>query len=86
MIRDLTDAEARAALPCKWGEVDADVLPAWVAEMDYALAPPIAEALHEAIDASLGGYPSVRHRRRARHGRTPASRAATSGTTSTPPT
>ena len=58
MIRDLTDAEARAALPCKWGEVDADVLPAWVAEMDYALAPPIAEALHEAIDANLAGYPS----------------------------
>ncbi len=58
MIRDLTDAEARTALPCKWGEVDADVLPAWVAEMDYALAPPIAEALHEAIDANLGGYPS----------------------------
>ncbi|HWM75358.1 MAG TPA: aminotransferase class I/II-fold pyridoxal phosphate-dependent enzyme [Nocardioides sp.] len=58
MIRDLTDAEARAALPCKWGEVDDDVLPAWVAEMDYALAPPIAEALHQAIDANLAGYPS----------------------------
>ncbi len=58
MIHDLTDAEARVALPCKWGEVDADVLPAWVAEMDYALAPPIAEALHQAIDANLGGYPS----------------------------
>ncbi len=57
MIRDLTDAEARAALPCKWGEVDADVLPAWVAEMDYALAPPITEALHEAIDAQMAGYP-----------------------------
>ena len=58
MIRDLTDAEARAALPCKWGEVDADVLPAWVAEMDYALAPPITEALHEAIDAQMAGYPN----------------------------
>jgi len=57
MIRDLTDQEARVALPCKWGEVDADVIPAWVAEMDYALAPPIAEALHEAIDASIAGYP-----------------------------
>ena len=58
MIRDLTDAEARIALPCKWGEVDADVIPAWVAEMDYALAPPIVEALHAAVDANLGGYPS----------------------------
>jgi cystathionine beta-lyase len=58
VIRDLTDAEARIALPCKWGEVDADVIPAWVAEMDYALAPPIVEALHAAVDANLGGYPS----------------------------
>lgn len=57
MIRDLTDDEARAALPCKWGQVDPDVLPAWVAEMDYAVAPPIAAALHAAVDASLTGYP-----------------------------
>jgi len=33
-IRDFTDAEARAAILCKWGEVDDDVIPAWVAEMD----------------------------------------------------
>jgi len=39
-IRDLTDDEARAALVLKWGDVEPDVLPAWVAEMDYALAPP----------------------------------------------
>jgi cystathionine beta-lyase len=57
VIRDLTDDEARVALPSKWGEVDLDVIPAWVAEMDYALAPPIAEALHAAVDASLAGYP-----------------------------
>jgi cysteine-S-conjugate beta-lyase len=58
VIRDLTDEEARRALPCKWGQVDDDVIPAWVAEMDYALAPPIAEVLHAAIDASLTGYPA----------------------------
>ena len=57
MIRDLTDEEARAALPEKWGAVDPDVIPAWVAEMDYALAPPITEALHEAVDAGTVGYP-----------------------------
>lgn len=57
MIRDLTDAEARRALPCKWGQCDPDVLPAWVAEMDYAVAPPITEALHGAIDAGITGYP-----------------------------
>ena len=31
MIRDLTDDELRRALVLKWGTVDPDVLPAWVA-------------------------------------------------------
>ncbi len=57
LIRDLTDDEARRAMPCKWGEVDADVLPAWVAEMDYALAPVITEALQAAVAAGMTGYP-----------------------------
>lgn len=56
-IRDLTDDEARRALPEKWGAVDPDVIPAWVAEMDFALAPEITEALHEAVDAGRVGYP-----------------------------
>lgn len=56
MIRDFTDYEARRALPCKWG-VDPDVIPAWVAEMDYALAPPITDALHDAVNAGMAGYP-----------------------------
>ncbi|WP_139980012.1 MalY/PatB family protein [Nocardioides litoris] len=59
MIRDLSDAEARAALVCKWGEVDADVLPAWVAEMDYAPAPPITERLQRAVAAGMTGYPRL---------------------------
>lgn len=57
MIRDLTDEEARRALVSKWGSVDPDVLPAWVAEMDYALAPPVAEALHRAVADGATGYP-----------------------------
>ena len=57
MIRDFTDEEARRALVLKWGAVDADVLPAWVAEMDYALAPPVAEALHRAVADGVTGYP-----------------------------
>ncbi len=59
LVRDLTDEECRAALVCKWGEVESDVLPAWVAEMDYAVAEPITEALHRAIDAGLTGYPAL---------------------------
>jgi cystathionine beta-lyase len=60
LIRDLTDDEARRALVLKWGDVDPDVLPAWVAEMDYALAPPVAAALQEALAAGITGYPSAR--------------------------
>lgn len=57
MIRDLTDAEARRALVLKWGTVEPDVIPAWVAEMDYALADVVTDALHAAITAGQTGYP-----------------------------
>lgn len=40
----------------KWSRYPPDVLPAWVAEMDFALAPPIREALHTAIDRGDLGY------------------------------
>ena len=40
----------------KWKAFPEDVLPLWVAEMDYPLADPIAAALHEAIDRSDVGY------------------------------
>ena len=60
MIRDLTDEEARRALPDKWGSVDVDVLPAWVAEMDYAPAPVIEVALVEAVRAGMTAYPAFR--------------------------
>ncbi len=57
MIRDLTDDEARRAIVCKWGQVDPDVLPAWVAEMDYALAPAVEEAVVAAVRSGMTGYP-----------------------------
>jgi cystathionine beta-lyase len=57
VIVDRTEEELRYALPCKWGLVDPDVLPAWVAETDYAWAPPIAAALGEAVAKGLTGYP-----------------------------
>lgn len=40
----------------KWRTYDADVLPAWIAEMDLDLAECIAGALHDAIDRSDTGY------------------------------
>jgi cystathionine beta-lyase len=40
----------------KWRAFPADVLPAFVAEMDFALAPPVAAALVEAIELGDCGY------------------------------
>lgn len=60
LIRDFTDAEARQALVLKWGVVGDNVIPAWVAEMDYALADVVAEALAEAIARQVTGYPLFR--------------------------
>ncbi len=42
----------------KWRLYSADVLPLWVAEMDVHLAPPVAQALHAAVDAGDTGYPT----------------------------
>lgn len=41
----------------KWTYHDEDVLPAWVAEMDFGLAPSVEAALHDAVDRGLTGYP-----------------------------
>ncbi|MDN5894057.1 MAG: aminotransferase class I/II-fold pyridoxal phosphate-dependent enzyme [Nocardioides sp.] len=57
-IIDLTDDEARAGLVLKWGSIPADVLPAWVAEMDYALDPVITETLMSLVAAGTTGYPA----------------------------
>ena len=46
----------RSRTSAKWRAFPADVLPLPVAEMDYPLAEPIAEALHAAIHRSDTGY------------------------------
>ncbi len=56
-VVDLTDAEARRSLLLKWGTVAPDVLPAWVAEMDYALDPVVQEAVVQAVRDGVTGYP-----------------------------
>ena len=56
MIRDYTDEEARAALPLKWGDVEPGVLPAWVAEMDYAPPEQVTEAVADAVRRGVTGY------------------------------
>ncbi len=46
----------RARRSAKWRTFPNDVLPLFVAEMDYDVAPPVAEALRAAIDNSDLGY------------------------------
>ena len=58
LIRDLTDDEARRALVLKWGGVGPHELPAWVAEMDYAIAPVVRDAVLDAVTAGMTGYPA----------------------------
>lgn len=41
----------------KWTFHEENVLPAWVAEMDFGLAPAIEQALHDAVDNAITGYP-----------------------------
>ena len=46
----------------KWARAVAEgLIPAWVADMDFPVAPPIAEALHRLIDRSDLGYPDWSH-------------------------
>lgn len=51
-------AELRTRTSMKWRRYPGDVLPLWVAEMDCRVAPPVAAALHAAIDRGDMGYPA----------------------------
>jgi cystathionine beta-lyase len=50
--RRLTDSS-------KWNQFESDVLPLWVADMDYPVAEPIQRALRERIDHGVYGYPDT---------------------------
>lgn len=49
-------AVLRRRTSAKWTSYDPDVLPLPVAEMDFALAPPVADALRAMVEASDTGY------------------------------
>ena len=53
---DLSLAKLCGRASAKWTTYPAEVLPAWVAEMDFPLAEPIKQRLRRAIDADDCGY------------------------------
>ena len=53
---NLSLSELRRRRSQKWRMYPDDVLPAWVAEMDFALAPAVSAALNEAIEVGDTGY------------------------------
>ena len=53
---DFDIATLRARRTNKWHKFPADVLPAWVADMDFGVAPPITAALQRLTDNQEYGY------------------------------
>lgn len=56
----LTEAQLRARGTAKWTRFADDVLPMWVAEMDFTTAAPIVEAITDHVRRQVFGYPSLR--------------------------
>lgn len=54
---NVDEAALRASPSSKWNRHDADVLPAWVADMDFRVAPPIDAAVRAIADSGLHLYP-----------------------------
>ena len=55
-LTELELADLRRRRSAKWATYPEDVLPAWVAEMDFPLAPPVAAALSAAVADGDTGY------------------------------
>ncbi len=56
-LNGLSASGLRARRSMKWNVYPQDVIPLWVAEMDYPTAEPIMTALHAAVEAEVFGYP-----------------------------
>jgi cystathionine beta-lyase len=49
--------DRRSTESIKWNLYDEDVLPMWVADMDFLCAPPVIEALRARVEHGIFGYP-----------------------------
>lgn len=56
---DVSLDKLKARPGAKWRTFAADVLPLWIAEMDYPLAQPIKDAIAARLDADDLGYPAA---------------------------
>lgn len=56
-IDALDETALRSRRTMKWSRYPDDVLPAWVAEMDYPVAPAVLAAARDVLDRSDLGYP-----------------------------
>lgn len=52
----MTPDQLRARGSQKWNNYPADVIPLWVAEMDFPMAPAVTEAIHATVAADGFGY------------------------------
>jgi cysteine-S-conjugate beta-lyase len=59
-FEQLTLTALRRRRSAKWRVYPDDVLPLWIAEMDAPTAPPVAAALHRAVDLGDTGYAAGR--------------------------
>jgi cystathionine beta-lyase len=50
--------DRRSSLSLKWNRYDQDVLPMWIADMDFVSPQPVLDALQNQIDHGIFGYPS----------------------------
>src|SRR6188472_3092369 len=55
-LTEISIDRLRLRRSAKWARYPADVLPAWVAEMDFPLAEPVRLALAEAVQLDDCGY------------------------------
>ncbi|MRR32656.1 aminotransferase class I/II-fold pyridoxal phosphate-dependent enzyme, partial [bacterium] len=53
--------DRRSTESVKWNHFPSDVLPLWVADMDFATPPAVTEALRQRVDHPIYGYPFVKH-------------------------
>ena len=57
-LHSLTAEQLRARRSAKWSHYPPDVLPMWVAEMDFPIAGPVREAVERAARDESFGYPA----------------------------